>query len=70
MPSQRAKDLGVPHRLTGTAANTLASADYVTPITIVILFQPFGAATTVDVTRNLGRVIVKRVFRLSGRTVA
>lgn len=69
-PSSKAKDLGVPHLLTGSVASTLASADYVTPIQVVMLFQPVATVTGTDVARLIGNVMVKRVYRLVGRTAA
>lgn len=69
-PSSKAKDLGVPHLLTGSVAGTLASADYVTPIQVVMLFQPVATVASTDVARLIGNVMVKRVYRLVGRTAA
>lgn len=69
-PSGKAKELGVPHKLTGSAANVFATCEYNTPFTVVMLFQPLGPATGVDVARVIGRIVVKHTFRLSGRTNA
>jgi hypothetical protein len=69
-PSGKARSLGVPHLLTGPAAGTLATADYITPIQVVMIFQPVASVSTTDVNRVVGSVMVKRTYKLVGRTAS
>lgn len=56
--------------LTGSAAGTLAGANYVNPINIILLFVPVGARTDADTNRMIGEVLVRRQYVLRGRTAS